>query len=77
MSDEGVALVCRACTQLRKLDVSYLALLSDDGVRAVARCARLQTLTARGNAAVSAAPFGAVLEACPLLQVSASDRRAI
>ncbi|XP_063539924.1 uncharacterized protein LOC134748981 [Cydia strobilella] len=68
VSDEGILTICRSCTALSKLDISYIALLTDAGVAAAARCARLASLTARGNASLSATPFAAVLDACAELQ---------
>ncbi|XP_047996002.1 F-box/LRR-repeat protein 7-like isoform X1 [Leguminivora glycinivorella] len=68
VSDEGILTICRSCTALRKLDISYIALLTDAGVAAAVRCARLASLTARGNASLTAAPFTTVLDGCTQLQ---------
>ncbi|XP_026326045.1 uncharacterized protein LOC113234780 isoform X2 [Hyposmocoma kahamanoa] len=68
VGDDGVLAVCRSCADLSRLDVSYLAALTDAGAAAAARCLRLRSLTARGNAALSAAPFTQVLHACHQLQ---------
>ncbi|CAH0718223.1 unnamed protein product, partial [Brenthis ino] len=68
IGDEGVLAVCAACASLERLDVSYLAQLSDAGARGAARLPRLAALTARGNPALTDAPFEAVLRGCPALR---------
>ncbi|KOB78294.1 F-box/LRR-repeat protein 2, partial [Operophtera brumata] len=54
--------------KLKRLDVSYLAALTDRGLTAASRLPLLRSLTARGNPALTARPFVACLSACPLLQ---------
>ncbi|KAH9629791.1 hypothetical protein HF086_009918 [Spodoptera exigua] len=68
VSDEGVWALCRGCRALSSLDVSYLAALTDAGLRAAAALPRLQRLTARGMSALSSASLAACLAACPMLQ---------
>ncbi|XP_049872173.1 F-box/LRR-repeat protein 7-like isoform X2 [Pectinophora gossypiella] len=74
VGDEGIAAVCRGCAALRRLDVSYLAALSDVGAAAARRLPQLRALTARGSPALSAAPLAAAIAACHQLQVRASAR---
>ncbi|XP_063545806.1 F-box/LRR-repeat protein 7-like [Cydia strobilella] len=69
VSDEGILMICRSCKALRELDISYHELLTDAGVAATARCARLVRLTVRANSSLTAAPFAAVLDACAELQL--------
>ncbi|XP_068622662.1 F-box/LRR-repeat protein 7-like isoform X2 [Battus philenor] len=64
VSDDGIAAVCRSCLELKHLDVSYLALLTDNGLAYAARAINLTTLIARGNPALSVQPFALCLAAC-------------
>lgn len=66
--DEGVMSVCTGCASLRRLDVSYLARLSDEGLRAAAHLPRLQALTARGCPAITAASLLHCITHCTRLQ---------
>ncbi|XP_063547130.1 F-box/LRR-repeat protein 7-like [Cydia strobilella] len=63
VSDEGIIMICRSCKALRELDISYIELLTDAGVAAAAQCARLVSLTARGNVSLTPAPFAPSLAA--------------
>ncbi|CAG9566008.1 unnamed protein product [Danaus chrysippus] len=67
VGDEGLIAI-GSCSSLTRLDVSYLATLTDSGLSTVALLPRLTTLISRGNYALSAAPFVAALAACPVLQ---------
>ncbi|CAG4943435.1 unnamed protein product [Parnassius apollo] len=68
VGDEGLSAICRSCLDLSRLDVSYLAALSDNGLAAAARLTSLTSLTARGNAALSAQPFALCLASCHYLK---------
>ncbi|GBP07710.1 hypothetical protein EVAR_2817_1 [Eumeta japonica] len=68
INDEAVAAVCRACANLRHLDVSYLAALTEAGVAAAAQCQLLITLRVRGNRTLTAQPFITCLQACHFLE---------
>ncbi|CAK1580920.1 unnamed protein product [Parnassius mnemosyne] len=68
VGDEGISAICRSCLDLSRLDVSYLAALSDNGLAAAARLISLTSLTARGNAALSAQPFALCLASCHYLK---------
>ncbi|KAG7300171.1 hypothetical protein JYU34_015720 [Plutella xylostella] len=68
VGDEGLAAICKSCTLLRTLDMSYLAGATDAGAGAAAGCPTLASLTARGNSALTAAPFARCLENCHYLE---------
>ncbi|KAG6448962.1 hypothetical protein O3G_MSEX005776 [Manduca sexta] len=68
VSDEGVMAICGSCMCLRRLDVSYLAALSDDGVCAAHVLPHLTELTARGNPALTAESVARCIASCHFLK---------
>ncbi|XP_060804423.1 putative RNA-binding protein EEED8.10 [Amyelois transitella] len=68
VGDEGVAALCRGCTNLRAVDLSYLAGVTGAGVAALCRLPALGSLTARGLPTLDAAPLQQCLLHCHQLQ---------
>ncbi|KAM3965520.1 putative RNA-binding protein EEED8.10 [Aphomia sociella] len=68
VGDEGVMAVCSSCALISRLDVSYLARISDTGLAAATRLPRLRVLQTRGNSGITASSLMQALAACHHLE---------
>ncbi|CAK1542147.1 unnamed protein product [Leptosia nina] len=68
VSDEGIIAICSSCPLISDLDISHLAGLTNAGCKAASKLKQLQSITSRGNSALSSAPFNAIINTCHSLK---------
>lgn len=64
ITDSGIAAIARGCPRLQIINLAYCKDISDDSLRLLSKCSRLNTLEIRGCARVSSVGLSSIAVGC-------------